>query len=339
MLLAGLTHGHATGFFRQLDPAVLELAGVWEPDDAVWAKYQARFQLGDLPRFTHLSAALAATQPEAVWAFSDTRTHLAIVRAAAPRGVSVIVEKPLAVSWAAAAEMGALAQRHGTLVLTNYETSWYPSFDDVWTALAPGGPIGAPRHIYVQAGHAGPVKLGAPPEFLAWLRDPEAAGGGALFDFGCYGANLATWWLGNRAPESVTAHLSHFDPVAYPLCDDHATIQLMYADLQVTCAGSWHWSSPRKTAAIHGENATLVTSDDRDYTLRLGKAPAEPREAAGPARDAHRWLVEAIRAGRDPIDDPSSLANNLIVMRILEAARRSAAENRTLPWSEIAMWP
>ena len=91
-----------------------------------------------------------------MWAFSDTRDHLAIVRAAAPQKLAVIVEKPLAISWAAAAEMSALAEEHHSLVLTNYETSWYQSFADARAMLAyawDGVPLpvehGFPLRLYV----------------------------------------------------------------------------------------------------------------------------------------------------------------------------------------------
>ena len=211
VLLAGMAHGHAGGFFRQLDPAVMKLVGVWEPDDTIWAKYAKQPKLAGVPRFTDLTTAVARSGAEAVWAFSDTRDHLAIVRAAAPQKLAVIVEKPLAISWAAAAEMSALAEEHHSLVLTNYETSWYQSFADARAMLGADGALGPLRQIYVQAGHQGPVKINVGPEFLAWLRNPARGGGGALFDFGCYGANLATWWLGNRAPDSVSAHTSSFD--------------------------------------------------------------------------------------------------------------------------------
>lgn len=336
VLLAGLVHGHVAGFLRTADPAVLTVAGVWEPDDTVWEKYRLQPSLASVRRFTDLAEAVATTQPEAVWAFSDTRTHLAIVRVAAAQGAAVIVEKPLAVSWADAREMATWAERHGTLVLTNYETSWYPAFAEAKAALAADGAVGRPRQLYFQAGHAGPVKINVPSEFLAWLRDPARAGGGALFDFGCYGANLATWWLHNREPESVTAHVSQFDPVAYPDCDDHATIELIYSDLQVTCVGSWHWPYSRKDAALYGERGALVTQDDQHYSVRTGKArSAELRLASSPRREALRWFAETIRVGRDPVEDPSSLANNLVVMKILEAARRSAVERRSIPLSEI----
>ena len=69
----------------------------------------------------------------------------------------------------------------------------------------------------------------------------------------------------------------------------------------------------------------VITTNDRAYTLRAGKTPAEARDAKAERRVPLRWFAATIRDGRDPADDPSSLANNLIVMRILEAARRSAA--------------
>src|SRR6185436_7325168 len=196
-----------------------------------------------------------------------------------------IVEKPLAVSWAAAAEMAALARQHGTLVLTNYETSWYPCFEEIQKMLGADGPLGPLRQIYAQAGHEGPVKIRVGPEFLDWLRDPVRGGGGALFDFGCYGANLATWWLGNRAPDHVSAHTSQFDTVNYPDCDDHAVIQLVYPDVQVTVVGSWHWPYARKDVALYGERGAVITTNDHAYSVRTSaRTPFEAREAKAERR-------------------------------------------------------
>jgi predicted dehydrogenase len=335
VLLAGLAHGHAGGFLRQAEPDVVTLVGVWESDATVWEKYKENPRLAGVTRYPDLNEALRQSGAEAVWAFSDTRDHLAIVQAAAPRKLSVIVEKPLAVSWTAAAEMSDLARRHGTLVLTNYETSWYPAFAEVRQMLGTDGPLGPLRQLYVQAGHEGPVKIRVGPEFLAWLRDPVRAGGGALFDFGCYGANLATWWLGNRAPEFVSAHTSRYDPVNYPDCDDHAVIQIVYPDVHVTVVGSWHWPYSRKDAALYGERGAVVTTNERTYSLRTGRTPAAQRDAGVPRRVPLSWFAATIRAGRDPVEDPGSLANNLIVMRILEAARRSASEGRAVRLAEI----
>lgn len=334
VLLAGLAHGHAGGFLRQAEPNVVKIVGVWEPDDTIWEKYQKNSRLAGVARYKDLNDALAKSGAEAVWAFSDTRDHLQIVRASAPRKLPVIVEKPLAVSWDAAAEISTLAKKHGTLVLTNYETSWYPAFEEIRQMLGNDGPLGPLRQIYAQAGHEGPVKIKVGPEFLAWLRDPVRGGGGALFDFGCYGANLATWWLGNRAPISVSAHTSQFDKVNYPYCDDHAVIQIVYPDVQVTVVGSWHWPYARKDVALYGEKGSVVTTNDTLYAVRTGKAP-EARTATAPRRVPLAWFADVVRAGKDPASDPSSLENNLITMKILEAARRSAAEGREIKIAEI----
>lgn len=50
----------------------------------------------------------------------------------------------------------------------------------------------------VYDGHQGPVEIKCSEEFLRWLTDPVLNGGGAVTDFGCYGANLATWFFDNQ---------------------------------------------------------------------------------------------------------------------------------------------
>ena len=51
------------------------------------------------------------------------------------------------------------------------------------------------RKIVAHDGHQGPKEIDVQPEFLDWLTDPVKNGAGALFDFGCYGANLMTWLM------------------------------------------------------------------------------------------------------------------------------------------------
>ena len=70
---------------------------------------------------------LDQTRPEGVVTFTSIFEHLEVVEACAPRGIHVMVEKPLAVNTDHADAMAALAEKFGIMVLTNYETSWYPS--------------------------------------------------------------------------------------------------------------------------------------------------------------------------------------------------------------------
>src|SRR5688572_8467764 len=98
--IAGLVHGHVTGFMRQLQGRTsdMTLVGVYEPDAALRQAFRERYKLPEHQMFASLDDLLQRAKPEAVAAFSSTRDHRPIVEAAAARGVHVMVEKPLAVS-------------------------------------------------------------------------------------------------------------------------------------------------------------------------------------------------------------------------------------------------
>ena len=81
----------------------------------------------------------------------------------------------------------------------NYETSWYRSNHAAYD-LVHEGALGQIRKVVVHDGHQGPKEIGVQPEFLAWLTDPKLNGAGALFDFGCYGADLMTWLMDGETP-------------------------------------------------------------------------------------------------------------------------------------------
>lgn len=106
-------------------------------------------------------------------------------------------------------------------------------------------------------------------------------------------------------------------------------------DMQVTVVVSWHWPYARKAVALPGEKGSVVTTTDTAYTVRLGKTPLQARTAKAARRVPPGLVRHPVRAGRDPVEDPSSLANNLSTTQILEAARRSAAEGRTIKLSAL----
>ncbi len=83
------------------------------------------------------------------------------------------------------------------------------------------------RKIIVYDGHKGPKEIGVNSEFLEWLTDPVLNGGGAVTDFGCYGADLITWILKGEKPLTVYADLKQYKPDVYPKVDDDATIILI----------------------------------------------------------------------------------------------------------------
>ena len=117
-------------------------------------------------------------------AFNSIEAHLAVVEAAAPLGISVMVEKPLAVSVKHAERMALLARQYKIHLLTNYETTWYASNQEAYIRVKNDNAIGALRKMIVHDGHNGPKEIGVSKEFLSWLTDPIKNGGGAVIDFG-----------------------------------------------------------------------------------------------------------------------------------------------------------
>jgi predicted dehydrogenase len=98
----------------------------------------------------------------------------------------------------------------------NYQTNWYPSHGAMWNLIRENREAGDIRKMVAMDGHEGPKEIGVGPEFLGWLTDAMKNGAGALFDFGCYGANLMTWMVDNRRPVSVTAIPQQIKPHTYP---------------------------------------------------------------------------------------------------------------------------
>ena len=335
--IARLTHGHVSWILGRGDKRDIEVRGIYEPDRDVVKRYVREFGLD--PGLVHADFAtmLDAARPQAVVAFGSIAEHLSVVEAAAPRGIHVMVEKPLAFAMEDAETMDALAKRHGTHVLTNYETTWYPSgytaFQLVHGDEAAVGPI---RKVVVRDGHFGPKEVGAAPEFLSWLTDPAQNGGGALVDFGCYGANLMTWLMRGAAPLTVTAVTQQLKRDAvYARVDDEATIILTYRDAQAIIQSSWNWPDHRKDLEIFGTHGYVFTPDSKNVRLRVRGQQMEQTIASRqlPAKyaDGFAYLAAVVRGTEQVANtDRSSLANNLTVVRILDAARRSAVTGQTI---------
>ena len=337
LAIAGLVHGHVAGFLRAAQGRRdVQIVGVFEPDATLRRKYAERYSLPDGVLFDSLATMLDRVHAEAVASFTNTADHPVVVEAAATRHVAVMMEKPLAVSNAHARRIRIAAERSGIQVLVNYETTWYANHGGIWTLFKQRGAAGEIRKMVALDGHQGPKKINVQPEFLDWLSDPDRNGAGALFDFGCYGANLMTWLMDNRRPVAVTAVTQQFQPEIYPRVDDEATILLEYPKAQGIIESSWNWPFNRKDLEVYGDHGSAIATTGGG-ALRVA-LPNEPDHAVTPdprspdERDSISHLLAVVRGKRKP-NGLSSLDNNLIVTEILEAARESARTHRrvTLP--------
>ncbi|MCB9291658.1 MAG: Gfo/Idh/MocA family oxidoreductase [Lewinellaceae bacterium] len=332
--VAGLVHTHVHWILGREERGDIEIVGIAEPNRELARRYAQQHGFSMDIVYDSIEEMLEATRPEAVTAFNTIYGHLEVVEQCAPRGVHVMVEKPLAVSLGHAQKMASLAKAHGILLLTNYETSWYGS-NHAAKAMVEAGKVGPIRKIVVHDGHPGPKEIGVNQEFLEWLTDPERNGGGALTDFGCYGANLATWLMDGQRPLSVTCVTQQIKPDIYPEVEDEATIILAYSDAQAIIQASWNWPYNRKDLEIYGTTGYIINRDraNMDVLLNEKEGPFNQQAEAleGAYYDPFAFLAAAVRGELTiPAYDLSSLENNMIVMEILEAAKHSAKDGKTI---------
>jgi predicted dehydrogenase len=306
--------------------------GIAEPNQQVAQRYASEFKLDPQLLYSDVEQMLAKVRPQAVLVYTDTRDHRPVVEAAARQHIPVMMEKPLAVSLEDALAIQRAAEAAQIAVLVNYETTWHASNTAVYR-LVRSGALGDIRKVVVHDGHKGPQEIGVSPEFLAWLTDPARNGAGALFDFGCYGADLMTWLMDGAAPTTVTAVTQQIKPDIYPRVDDEATIVLTYPKAQTIVQASWNWPFDRKDMEVYGATGQAFTVR-RDHVRVRRQGEEQDRMESAPALttpndDPISYLI-AVVSGKIKPSGLSALDTNITVMRILDAARESARTGKAV---------
>jgi len=328
--VAGLTHDHVHNIMNQFKRGEVIIAGIAESDKQLIQRYKDSYHLPDSLFYPSLSALLEHVRPDAVLGYNAISEHLSIVELCAPKGIPVMVEKPLATTVKDAERIASLAAQYHIHVLTNYETTWYNTNQQVNEMVNGQHAIGAIRKMVVHDGHQGPKEIGCSRDFLGWLTDPVKNGGGAIRDFGCYGANLMVWLMQGKAPIAVTAMTHHIKPDVYPKVDDDATILLEYPDATGIIEASWNWPFGIKDLEVFGVSGYLHALDPNILERRIKKNYDSVAVHPAIYRDNLPYLADVLSGKVDPGNDLSSLPNNLIVVRILEAASRSAKEGKRI---------
>ncbi|WP_020533959.1 Gfo/Idh/MocA family protein [Flexithrix dorotheae] len=330
--VVGLTHAHVHWILGRPDKGDVELVGIAEPNKELATRFLKQHNLPMSLWYPTMEEMVAQTKPEAVCAFNSIYEHLETVEFCAPKGIHVMVEKPLAVSLEHAEKMAALAKKHKIHLLTNYETTWYASNYKAYEMIHDENAIGEIRKVVIHDGHQGPIEIGCNQEFLNWLLDPKLNGAGALTDFGCYGADLMTWLMKGQRPTSVMAVTQQIKPEMYPNVDDEATIVITYPTAQAIIQASWNWPYSRKDMEIYGKTGFLYTDKKDEILYRANEKTKEEvlevNKLPENANDPFAYFASVVRKTISPENDLSSLKTNLIVMEILEAAKISAKEGK-----------
>jgi len=334
--IAGITHGHAAFILGRKPASDITIVGVYEPNNELAQRYAKKYNFSPSIIYNDLDKMLDAVKPEAVLAFGSIYNHMEVVEKSAPRGIHVMVEKPLATTVAHAKRMEELASKFHIQILTDFETSWYPSTAKMFQLEQDSNFTGTIRKVVIHDGHQGPKEINVNPEFFEWLTDPVQNGGDALTDFGCYGANLATYLMKDGEPISVTAIAGHYKPAIYPKVEDEATIIVTYPSAQCIIQASWNWPFGRKDMEVYGDSGYIITTDNMSMRVRnkqMGKEqPIKVTANDIPVyTDPFSYFIDVIR-GKIVVPKRGlySLENNVQVVKILDAARRSIKAGKTI---------
>jgi len=336
--VVGLDHDHVWGLLEDIpkEPDA-ELVAIADPHPELVDKAKAR-----VPASVHFYSdyvnMLDEAKPEAVFVTTSNNRHLEILKECAKRRIHYSTEKPMAANATEARKMEQLARDAHIKLMVNYWNAWVaPTY--ALHGRVKAGDIGPVEKVIVQQGHQGPKEIGVSKYFADWLYDPVKNGGGALIDFGCYGAEWALWLKGR--PLRVYAYALALKTEQHNKVDDDATLLLEYPDAIAVLQASWDWPYDRSQVEVFGPKGSLLATGDAllyraanskasPQALDGAPAPLEtlPREKSNPVS----YLVYCVRHD-EPIEDPLAAGLNVGVVEILDAAKESIRSGRavTLP--------
>jgi scyllo-inositol 2-dehydrogenase (NADP+) len=335
LAIVGLDHDHVWGLLKAIsEEPDAELVAIADPHSELVSKAQARVP-ATVKFFSDYVQMLDAVKPEGVIVTTANDRHLEILRACATRHIHYSTEKPMAASGEEARAMADLASQAGIKLMVNYWNAWTPATHELFHRVN-AGELGPVNRIVVQYGHQGPKEIGVSKAFADWLYDPNKNGGGALVDFGCYGAEWALWLKGR--PKSVYAYTLKLKTEQHNLVDDDATILLEYPDATAVIQASWDWPYGKGDVEVYGPKGSLISAGDALFYRTARDRPGTENPEGQPIKlgtveretsSPIAYFVWCIRNDK-PIENPVAPELNVGVNEILDAAKESIQTGRAV---------
>ncbi len=280
--------------------------------------------------------------------------HREMALLAIEHGKHILCEKPMAMNVAEAEEMTAAATGKPILALIDHELRFQPGRQTARDMLR-DGVIGKVRHskAIFQAPHRGDPNI-------AWNWWSEvAAGGGSLGAINSHIVDSFNWFLGSPV-ESVFCQLqSHIKErpdgtggMRSVTTDDEAHMLVRFADGPVAedatglvSVSMVEYPKYQNRAEFYGTKGAIRIDHRGDaYITMAGESDWRPIETeilenvpsypdTGFPRGFRGFapkIVEAIRNGEGTIEDAATFADGLEVQRVLDAARQSSDERRSV---------
>lgn len=329
LAIVGLDHDHVWGLLKDLtEEPNAELVAIADGHPELVDRAKSKVP-ASVKFYSDFVKMLDEMKPDGVIVTTENDRHLEILRECAKRHINYSTEKPMATTAADAREMERLANQAGIKVMVNYWNVWVAPTHELYHRVK-DNQVGPLEKIIVQYGHQGPKEIGVSKYFADWLYDPVKNGGGAIMDFGCYGAEWAVWLKGR--PSRVSAVTQRLKVAQHNPVDDDATVILDYPDGQAIIEASWDWPYSMGQVEVFGPKGSLLATRNelflRSPTDNVAKVGLQgervaldppPRVTSNPIS----YFVDCIRNNK-PIEDPLSMKLNVQVIEILDAARESA---------------
>jgi scyllo-inositol 2-dehydrogenase (NADP+) len=271
-------------------------------------------------------------------------SHFEIAKRCLEAGRHVVVDKPFTPTLAEAEELARTAEQHGRLLTVYHSRRFDGDFQTV-IQLVEAGILGELAEYEVRYDRFRPT-----PKPNAW-RERAEPGAGVMFDLGPHLIDQPMLLFG--APVSVTA--AGFRQRPGIVVDDAFDMSLQYRRHRVMLRARMLAFAPGPHFVIHGSKGSFIKHgmDPQEDRLRQGEQPhgddwglepesqwgtlsladgSPPRKIPTERGDYRRFYAgmrDAILEGAPlPVTTQQSLAN----MRVLELARQSSREGRTIPW-------
>ena len=286
-------------------------------------------------------------KPEIAFILTETCKKTEVVRECAARGISVSIEKPMAMTFDEAEKIYSLVKENGIFAMVNWPLTWRPYLHTMKNALDMGV-IGDLVKIRFLIGNTGPVGKGAihrgVSEAAEEMTDEQKSkmwwynkgcGGGALLDFLCYGCMFSSWMTEKNA-DSVIASAGNYATGFADIYDNAAAI-VKYDTSMAVLEGTWTTPSRAIPAGpvLYGKDGVLFCEKENGVPL-VRACDIYGNDIEVPNTDYPCFMQNVatqyahFRKTGENVHKTLSLEFNMQVMKLLDSVRCSAECGREI---------
>lgn len=266
-------------------------------------------------------------ETDAVIICTPTYLHEDLAVAALRQGKHVLVERPMAITARATANIIEAAREAERHLMVGMSHRFRPD-SGALAAFVAGGELGD-----VFAVRASGLTRRMPFGRITWRQEPEHAGGGALMDLGVQALDQAFWLVGNPKVTRVSAAVWGGQAGV----EDSATV-LAVSDngiaFNVEVSWSLYGDTDQHFARVMGTEGSGSLPPLRVHKQLGGRpmdvTPRQPKTRGGENlfTNAYRRLLDEFVRGVAGKCDLELPAEQIELMRVVEAAYTSAREHR-----------